>query len=338
MALAAGDRLGRYEIVGPLGKGGMGEVYRALDRILEREVAVKVLPERVAGDRERLERFEREAKAVARLAHPNILEIWDFGTDREISFAVTELLEGGTLRNELSGGPLPWRKVREIAAAVADGLAAAHGKGIVHRDLKPENIFITADGRVKILDFGLARYAGPISSEAATGTLTPADTQRGVVLGTLGYISPEQLKGEPADARSDIFSLGCVLYEMLTGQRAFLRDSAVETMAAVLREDPPRFAASGVAVGAELARTVERCLEKRPERRFQSAADLAFALRSVVSDSDVPGVPASTAAAARPVWPPAGLDDSGGTGGGRGACGLGCDRLAVARPGEASGR
>jgi tetratricopeptide (TPR) repeat protein/TolB-like protein len=298
MTLAAGDRLGRYEIMGPLGKGGMGEVYRALDRTLEREVAVKVLPEPVAADRERLERFEREAKAVARLAHPNILEIWDFGTDREISFAVTELLEGGTLREELAGGPLPWRKVRETAAAVADGLAAAHAKGIIHRDLKPENIFITADGRVKILDFGLARLAGPISSEAATGTLTPADTQRGVVLGTLGYISPEQLKGEPADARSDIFSLGCVLYEMLSGQRAFLRDSAVETMAAILREDPPRFAASGVAVGAELQRTVERCLEKRPERRFQSAADLAFALRSVVSDSDVPGVGASTATAA----------------------------------------
>jgi len=301
VALAQGNRLGRYRIVAPLGKGGMGEVYRALDTTLEREVAVKVLPDAVARDRERLERFAREAKAVARLAHPNILEIWDFGTDRGISFAVTELLDGATLRDELASGPLPWRKAREIAAAVADGLAAAHGKGIVHRDLKPENIVVTSDGRVKILDFGLARLAGPISPEAATGTLTPADTQHGVVLGTLGYISPEQLKGEPADARSDIFSLGCVLYELLSGQRAFLRDSAVETMAAILREDAPRFAASGVAVGPELVRTVERCLEKRPERRFQSAADLAFALRSVVGDSDAPAAAASTAAAMRPI-------------------------------------
>ena len=289
MALASGDRLGRYEILAPLGRGGMGEVYRAKDTTLEREVAVKVLPEAVANDPERLARFEREARAVARLAHPNILEIWDFGTDRTVTYAVVELLEGDTLRGELAAGPMPWRKAREVAAEVADGLAAAHGKGIVHRDIKPENIFVTADGRIKVLDFGLARFEGPISSEAATGTLTPADTQRGVVLGTLGYISPEQLKGEPADARSDIFSLGCVLYEMLTGQRAFLRDSAVETMAAILKEDPPRVASTGVAVSPELARTVERCLEKRPERRFQSAADLAFALRSIVSDSDLPG-------------------------------------------------
>ena len=299
MALAAGDRLGRYDITAPLGRGGMGEVYRAIDTTLEREVAVKVLPEGVADDPDRLARFEREARAVARLAHPNILEIWDFAADRGVAYAVTELLEGGTLREELSAGPMAWRRVREIAAAVADGLAAAHGKGIVHRDLKPENIFITVDGRVKILDFGLARLEGPVSTEAETGTLTPADTQRGVILGTLGYISPEQLRGEPADARSDIFSLGCVLYEMLSGQRAFVRDSAVETMAAILKEDPPRFASTGVAVSAELARTVERCLEKRPERRFQSAADLAFALRAIVSDSDVTGTAPQVAPAAR---------------------------------------
>jgi tetratricopeptide (TPR) repeat protein len=300
MPLTAGDRLGRYDITAPLGKGGMGEVYRAIDTTLEREVAVKVLPEGVANDADRLARFEREAKAVARLAHPNILEIWDFATDRGVAYAITELLEGHTLRDELAAGPLPWRKAREIAAAVADGLAAAHDKGIVHRDLKPENIFVTVDGRVKILDFGLARFEGPVSTEAETGTLTPADTQRGVILGTLGYISPEQLRGEPADARSDIFSLGCVLYEMLSGQRAFLRDSAVETMAAILKEDPPRFASTGVAVSAELARTVERCLEKRPERRFQSAADLAFALRSIVSDSDVPGTAPQAIPAASP--------------------------------------
>jgi hypothetical protein len=187
MVLTQGERLGRYSIVAPLGKGGMEEVYRALDTSLEREVAIKVLPESVAAEPERLGRFEREAKALARLAHPNILEIFDFGTDRGISFAVTELVDGGTLRDQLASGPLPSRKAREIAAAVADGLAAAHGKGIVHRDLKPENIAVTSDGRVKILDFGLARLAGPISSEAATGTLTPADTRRGVVLGAIGW-------------------------------------------------------------------------------------------------------------------------------------------------------
>jgi tetratricopeptide (TPR) repeat protein len=300
MVLAAGDRLGRYDITAPLGRGGMGEVYRAIDTTLEREVAVKVLPEGVADDPDRLARFEREAKAVARLAHPNILEIWDFGSDQGVAYAVTELLEGGTLREEISAGPLSWRRAQDIGAAVADGLAAAHGKGIVHRDLKPENIFITVDGRVKVLDFGLARMEGPVSTEAETGTLTPADTQRGTILGTLGYISPEQLRGEPADARSDIFSLGCVLYEMLSGQGAFVRDSAVDTMAAILKEDPPPFTSTGVPVGTELARTVARCLEKRPERRFQSAADLAFALRAIVTDSDVPGTAPQVMPAAGP--------------------------------------
>jgi Tol biopolymer transport system component len=250
-------------------------------------VAIKVLPEAVAQDPDRLARFEREAKAVAKLAHPNVLEIWDFGREGDVTYAVTELLEGDTLRDELVRGAMPWKRAREVGAAVADGLAAAHDRGVIHRDLKPENIFITSDGRVKILDFGLARLEGPVSTEADTGTLTPADTQRGVVIGTLGYMSPEQVTGKSADHRSDIFSLGCVLYEMLTGRRAFVRDSAAETMSAILNEDPPSFSASGVTVGPELSRTIERCLEKKPERRFQSVADLAFALRAIVSDTDV---------------------------------------------------
>ncbi len=284
--LSRGQRLGRYEVLGPLGAGGMGEVYRARDDELEREVAVKVLPERVAGDPLRLERFQREARAVARLSHPNILEIHDFGSDDGISYAVTELLEGETLREQMLAGPMPWSRAREIATAVADGLAAAHDKGVIHRDLKPENIFIISDGRVKVLDFGLARVQEELATEAETGTLTPAGTQQGTVLGTVGYMAPEQVKGQVADARSDIFALGCVLYEMLSGQRAFLRDSPIETMAAILKDDPPPFAASGVSLSPELANTIQRCLEKRPERRFQSAADLAFALRALTSDSD----------------------------------------------------
>jgi serine/threonine protein kinase len=301
MPLSQGDRFGRYEILVPLGAGGMGEVYRARDTELEREVAVKVLPEEVAGDPERLERFRREAKAVARLSHPNILEIFDFGREGDISYAVTELLEGETLRTELATGPLSWRKARDIAAAVAEGLAAAHLKGVVHRDLKPENIFVIADGRVKILDFGLARLDGPVSSEGETGTLTPAHTAQGAVLGTVGYMSPEQLKGEPADARSDIFALGCVLYEVVAGRPAFRRATTAESIAAILNEELPSLAESGVALSSEAEKIVDRCLEKRPERRFQSASDLAFALREVVSDTGaVRSVPAAASSPRRP--------------------------------------
>jgi len=239
MALTPGKRVGPYEIVGPLGSGGMGEVYRAKDERLAREVAIKVLPSRVAGDEGFLGRFEREAKAVAALSHPGILAIFDFGTEGGLTYAVTELLDGETLRARLTSGALPARKAVDLAVQIARGLAAAHDKGIVHRDLKPENLFVTRDGRVKILDFGLARAVEAPSGENATQTPTRVElTSPGAVLGTVGYMSPEQVRGAAADARSDIFSLGCVLYEMLTGTRAFSKDTAAETMTAILREDP----------------------------------------------------------------------------------------------------
>jgi tetratricopeptide (TPR) repeat protein len=286
MSLSAGDRLGRYEILGPLGAGGMGEVHRARDLELERDVAVKVLPEAVAENPDRLDRFRREAKAVAKLSHPNILEIYDYGREGEITYSVTELLEGETLRERLEGGTLGWRKATEIGAAIADGLAAAHEAGIVHRDLKPSNVFLTDDGRVKVLDFGLARHDSLESEESGTQapTLT-RHTDPGTVLGTVGYMSPEQVSGRAVDHRSDIFSLGCVLYEMVLGKRAFVRDTAVETMNAILKEEPADISASGEALPPELAGTVRRCLEKKPQSRFQSASDLAYNLRTISSAS-----------------------------------------------------
>ncbi|MBM3298139.1 MAG: hypothetical protein FJY83_11150, partial [Candidatus Aminicenantes bacterium] len=285
MALSPGSRLGPYEVVAPLGAGGMGEVYRARDQRLQRDVAVKVLPRSVAADADRLARFEREARALAQLSHPAILSIFDFGKEGETTYAVTELLEGETLRERLGNEKLPWRRAAEIAAAVAEGLASAHGAGIVHRDLKPENIFITHDGRVKILDFGLARVAParPGPAEGATLSLAPPDTVPGAVLGTVGYMAPEQVRGEPADARSDIFALGCLLFEMLTGQRAFHRDTAAETMTAILKNPVPELDLSGTDISSELDRIVGRCLEKSPGERFQSASDLAFSLRELAS-------------------------------------------------------
>ena len=219
MTQPAGTRLGPYEILTPIGAGGMGEVYRARDLRLGREVAVKVLPDHLARDPDSLARFEREARAVAALAHPNILDIHDFGNEGGIEYLVTELLQGETLRQRLTGTPLPWRTAVEIGLAVADGLASAHSHGIVHRDLKPENVFLTFDGRVKILDFGLARQAPEKSTETSPTVATP--TRTGTVMGTVGYMSPEQARGGHADPRSDIFSLGCILYEMTTGRRAF---------------------------------------------------------------------------------------------------------------------
>jgi len=279
-----GRTLGHYRIVEKIGAGGMGEVYRATDERLDRDVAVKVLHQAVAQDADRLVRFEREANAVAKLAHPNVLEIWDFGTEDGVTYAVTELLEGQNLRARIPTSGLPWQNVVEIGAAIADGLAAAHGKGIVHRDLKPENVFVTSDGRVKVLDFGLARVLEEVLPEAETATMTPAGTVAGTVMGTMGYMSPEQLRGEPSDARSDIFALGCVLYEMLSGQPAFLRNSTAETTAAILKEEPPSLSDSGTTLPAELERTFRRCLEKNPDARYQSSADLAFALRSISTD------------------------------------------------------
>src|SRR5881296_3227294 len=283
MALTSGTRLGPYEILAPLGAGGMGEVYRARDTRLDREVAIKVLPEHLAKDPQALARFEREAKAVAALSHPNILALYDVGAHQGVSYAVTELLEGETLRTRLAQSPIPWRKVVEIGTAVAEGLAAAHSKGIIHRDLKPENIFLTSDGRVKILDFGLARWKPKPSAPADAAAST--ETEAGTVMGTVGYMSPEQIRGIAADAPSDIFSLGCVLYEMVTGRRAFARSTAPETMSAILNEDPSNLADSGKEIPPDLQWIIHHCLEKNAEQRFQSARDLAFALRAVSGSS-----------------------------------------------------
>ncbi|MEA2560825.1 MAG: eukaryotic-like serine/threonine-protein kinase [Acidobacteriota bacterium] len=275
--LAAGSHLGPYTILAPLGAGGMGEVYRARDPRLGREVAVKVLPEGVSGDADRLRRFEQEARAASALNHPNILTVFDTGSENGTVYLVTELLEGETLRERLAGGALPARKAVEIGIHIARGLAAAHEKGIVHRDLKPENLFLTRDGRVKILDFGLARLQPSSIAEAPT-ILT--GTEPGVVLGTVGYMAPEQVRGQPADHRADLFALGAVLYEMLAGRRAFQRDSAAETMTAILREEPPE-----LAVPPGVDALVRHCLEKAPGERFQSARDLAFNLERLTGSA-----------------------------------------------------
>jgi eukaryotic-like serine/threonine-protein kinase len=283
--IAVGSQLGPYQILGPLGAGGVGEVFRARDQRLDRDVAIKVLPDRFAQDADRLARFQREAKAVAALAHPNILVLFDFVSDRDVCYAVTELLQGETLRQRLAEAPLPWRKAVEIGASVAEGLAAAHAKGIIHRDLKPGNLFLTADGRVKILDFGLARIEPPTTPSGDTGPYIPAETETGVVMGTVGYMSPEQVRGQPVDARSDLFALGCVLYEMVAGNRAFAAASASEVQAAILRDDPPGLADPRHPVPAKLEQLIRRCLEKKPEGRYQSARDLASELRAMTSDS-----------------------------------------------------
>ncbi|HYC91052.1 MAG TPA: protein kinase [Thermoanaerobaculia bacterium] len=286
MSLAPGTRLGPYEIVEAIGSGGMGDVYRARDTRLDRDVAVKVLPERVARDAEARMRFEREAKAVAALTHPNILAIHDYGSEGGAAYSITELLEGETLRRRINAGPIPWRKALEIGAAIADGLAAAHAKGIIHRDLKPENIFLTTDGRVKILDFGIAqlvRSEPPPSEEIDTSMLptAPMKTEPGSVIGTAGYMAPEQLRGEMVDARTDIFSLGALLYEMTTGKPAFIRGTVIDSLSAILTDNPDVFTVSEKLIPYELARVIQRCLEKKREERFQSARDLAFALRAV---------------------------------------------------------
>ncbi len=288
MTLAKSTILGPYEILSELGVGGMGEVYRARDSRLERDVALKVLPERVAQDADALARFQRESKAVAALSHPNIRTLYDIGTEDGRAFAVMELLEGETLADRLKRSPLDWRKAAQCGQAVADGLAAAHAKGIIHRDIKPQNIFLTADGEVKILDFGLARIEANGSAGGTGLTVTQTmETQVGSILGTVQYMSPEQVRGQPADARSDIFAFGCVLYEMLTGDRPFDRPTNPETMAAVLNDDPPDLAEAGYAGPAELQRIAAHCLEKNPDQRFQSARDLAFALKGVDAGQSV---------------------------------------------------
>src|SRR6202045_3870705 len=272
MGLAPRTKLGPYEFLSPLGAGGMGEVYRARDTRLGRDVAVKVLPESFARDNDRLRRFEQEARAVAALNHPNILAVFDIGEHLGSPFLVSELLEGESLRSVLDRGPLPQRKTIEYGVQIAQGLAAAHEKGIVHRDLKPENIFVSRDGRIKILDFGLAKLAptaGAAEVEPDGITRTSSHTAAGEVLGTASYMAPEQVRGQPADPRTDIFAFGAVLYEMLSGRRAFRRDTPAETMTAVLREDPQELAGAAQSVSPGLDRIVRRCLEKDPEQRFQ---------------------------------------------------------------------
>ena len=281
MPLAAGTRLGPYQVLAPIGAGGMGEVYRARDSRLGREVALKILPAAFASDPDRVRRFEQEGRASAALNHPNIVVIYDAGSDGGVFYVATELLEGETLRERLAGSALPVRKAIDYAIQVARGLAAAHVKGITHRDLKPENLFLTKDGLVKILDFGLAKQAGakPIGGAHPTELATqPIETNPGMVLGTAGYMSPEQVRGQVADARSDLFSLGVVLYEMVSGKRAFAGDSSVEVMNAILKQEPPELDAE---LPPSLDRLIRRCLEKKPEERFESARDLAFALESI---------------------------------------------------------
>src|ERR1700683_3058486 len=300
MPLNPGTKLGPYEIVAPLGAGGMGEVYRARDLRLGRDVALKILPESFARDADRLRRFEQEARAVAALNHPNILAVFDIGQNEGSPFLVSELLEGETLRAALDAGALPQRKTIEYGVQIAHGLAAAHEKAIVHRDLKPENIFVTKDGRIKILDFGLAKLvqsSGDVENCVTLATLPTGATAAGVVLGTPGYMAPEQVRGQTADARTDIFALGAVLYEMLSGVRVFRRDTPAESMSAILREDPPDIADATRPVSPALDRIVRRCLEKSPEQRFQSARDLSFAL-SALSGTDASGFTKAAAAPA----------------------------------------
>ena len=309
MPLAAGTKLGPYEIVASLGAGGMGEVYRAKDPRLGREVAVKVLPTYFCRDPDRLRRFEQEARTAGALNHPNIVAVYDVGTHEGAPYLVTELLEGATLRERLSGGGVAPRKAVEYAAQIAHGLAAAHEKGIVHRDLKPENIFICRDGRTKILDFGLAKLTAPEAGDTTSTGLDLGDqTGAGVVLGTAGYMSPEQVRGEKADERSDIFSFGAVLYETLSGQRAFAGASSADRTSAILKDDPPDLRTAGGNIPVALDRIARHCLEKDPERRFQSARDLAFHLETASSDSESSAAMAVRKKRALPIgWLIAGL-------------------------------
>lgn len=294
MTIAPGTQLGPYEILARLGAGGMGEVWRARDTRLNREVAIKVLPVSFANDAERLHRFEQEARATSALNHPNILTVYDIGTQEGSPYIVAELLEGEELRAQLNVGAFTPGKAIEYATQIASGLAAAHAKAIVHRDLKPENIFITTEGRVKILDFGLAKLRAPSS---APGSGSDVETQKGltdpgVVMGTAGYMSPEQIRGENADHRADIFSFGVMLYEMMTGRRPFSRETTAETLTAILREEPEEITEVSRKTPPQLERIVRRCLEKKPDRRFQTASDLGFALEAMSSRSGSQSEPA----------------------------------------------
>jgi serine/threonine protein kinase len=288
--LSANTTLSHYRIMSKIGAGGMGEVYLAQDTRLDRKVAIKVLPADFAADKDRLQRFEQEAKATSALNHPNILTVYDIGEYEGSPFIVAELLEGEELRQRLDDGPIPLRKVSEYAQQIVSGLSAAHAKGIVHRDLKPENLFVTKDDRVKILDFGLAKLSEP--GAVATGSedaTRKALTNPGVVMGTVGYMSPEQVRGHATDYRSDIFSFGAILHEMITGRRSFRRETMAETMSAILKEEPDELTESVPNISPSLERIVRRCLEKKPERRFQSTSDLGFALESLSAPTSSSG-------------------------------------------------
>src|SRR5271163_4758166 len=301
MALVAGYRLGPFEILALLGAGGMGEVYRARDASLKRDVAIKVLPASYSRDSERLRRFQLEAESAAALNHPNILSIFHIGQHDGSPYIVSELLEGETLRDRLRRGSMRLREALDIAVQIAHGLAAAHEKGIVHRDLKPENLFVTKDGRVKILDFGLAKLKQhEPDPDGAAPTITQK-TDPGMVMGTAGYMSPEQVRGKTVDHRADIFALGAVLYEMLTGRRAFQRSTSAETMTAVLNDDPPSISQIVQTTSPGLQRVVHRCLEKNPDQRFYSAHDLAFALEAL-SDSGSSATTATVPVSSRRRW------------------------------------
>ncbi len=304
MQIEPGTRLGPYEILSQLGQGGMGVVYKARDSRLDREVAVKVLPRNLAEDSDALARFEREAKAVAKLSHPNILAIHDFGQEQGSVYAAMELLKGETLRDRLKEGALPVRKATEFALQIAHGLAAAHDEGITHRDLKPENIFLpeSGSGTLKVLDFGLA-HREPVAADGKDMATVSLSTEPGRAMGTVGYMAPEQVKGQPVDPRTDIFAFGAVLYEMLTGKRAFQADSPVEALNAILKEDPPSIFDSTRNVSPGLERIVQRCLEKRPEDRPRTAHDLAITLDAISTGStrtwDTSGIAADATSAAR---------------------------------------
>lgn len=289
--LSPGTTLGPYQILAPLGAGGMGEVYRASDTRLGREVALKAISAAFTRDRSRILRFEQEARAAGALNHPNVCVIHDIGTHDGSPFVVMELLEGESLRARLNQGPIPASKAIDWAAQAAHGLAAAHDKGIIHRDLKPENLFLTKDGRIKVLDFGLAKLTRPeILTPGGQETVTIAATETGAVMGTAGYMAPEQVRGEPADHRADLFVLGSILYELLTGKRAFTGTTSYETSYHIVNDDPPPMAASGRPIPAGADAIVRRCLEKNPEERFQSARDLGFALESARDSAAVPAM------------------------------------------------
>jgi eukaryotic-like serine/threonine-protein kinase len=297
VTLASGTKLGEYEVKSLLGSGGMGEVYRARDSRLGRDVAIKVLRSFLSTDSERLRRFEQEARAAAALNHPNILAVHQMGTYEGSPYMVSELLEGETLREQIKRGRLSVRKAIDYGVQIARGLAAAHEKGIVHRDLKPENLFVTKDGRVKILDFGLAKLTQPQSSSEHSALTLTEGTEAGVVMGTVGYMAPEQVRGQPVDSRADIFAYGAILYEMLAGRRAFQKSTSADTMSAILNEDPPGISQVTTNIPPALQRVVHRCLEKNPEQRFQSASDLAFAL-DALSESGGSGYSATVPKAA----------------------------------------